>query len=122
MVFRERRPAGGERLLDPGPVQRDAIEVALDDHDPLPAADALERVREPVERLALAEQGALGRVQVLRVLARRERAAAEGDDAPPRVPDREHHAPAQQVVVAAGGACAREAGALRDLAPEARPP
>ena len=61
--------AGGERLLDARAVQRDAIEVALDHHDALAAGDAGERVGQPVEGLALAEHGALRRVQVLRLLA-----------------------------------------------------
>ena len=113
-------PQVASASLDTGAAQRDLVEVALDDHGAVAAPDRLERARQAVERLALVEDRRLRRVQVLRLLIRRDRAPAEAEHAAARVADREGHAPAQPVVVAARAARRQDAGGLAELHRDAR--
>jgi hypothetical protein len=83
-----------------GARERDPVEIALDEHLRGRRGGSPRAPRQAVERLALVEDRALGRVQVLRLLALGERATAEADDAAARVANREREATAQPVVVA----------------------
>jgi len=115
VLRRERRPTGGEGALHSAAHEGHEVEVALHDDGALAAADRLERIREPEEALAFAEHGALGSVQVLRLLAFPDGSAAEALDAPAHVANREGHTAAQAIVVAAGASLRDEPRLLRDL-------
>src|SRR5262249_8718686 len=88
--------------LEPRLPEREHVGVALDDHGALLLGDRGARAVEAVEQVALAEELALGRVDVLRaqrvVLA--ELPGLEPAYAPARVREREQQ-PAVEVVVAA---------------------
>src|SRR5206468_9774661 len=80
----EGRAERGHDLADPGLCERDHVEVTLDHDGAVGPADRVAREREAVERVALAEDGRLGGVEILgwRIAARRslgQDAAAEGD-------------------------------------------
>ena len=90
----ERGSHRGDDRLEPGLAQREHVGVALDDDRALLLRDRRARAVEPVEQVALAEQLALRRVDVLRaeriVLA--QPARLEPDDAAARVGEREEQA------------------------------
>jgi hypothetical protein len=98
----QRRPHRRHRLLDPGLVQREDVEVPLDDDRGAGPPDGVERGVQAVERLLLVEQRRLGRVDVLAVLDLGiQHAAAEADHALLPIDHRQHHAVAEKVVAAA---------------------
>ena len=100
----ERGAHRGDDRLEPGLVQREHVGVALDHDRALLLRDRRPRAVEAVEQVALAEELALGRVDVLGaqrvVLAQLPR--LEPAHAPARVGQREEQAPVE-VVVARGG-------------------
>ncbi len=96
-----RRAEGRHRVADALLGQGDDIHVALDHHDLVEVAILLPGLVESVEFLALVEDRSLRGVQVLRLVVA-EHPAAEGDDPPAAVADREHHAIAEAVVALAG--------------------
>lgn len=96
-----RRAEGRHRVADALLGQGDDIHVALDHHDLVEVAILLPGFVESVEFLALVEDRSLRGVQVLRLVVA-EHPAAEGDDPPAAVADREHHAIAEAVVALAG--------------------
>ena len=76
----------------------DDVDIAFD-HDQLRAVmRGLSRGREIVEIVALVKQRGFRRVQVFRLSVFLQRAAAERDDAAPRIRDRKHHAVAEAIV------------------------
>ena len=87
-----------DRLLDAGPHERQVVEVALDEHDAVVLADGLASFEEAVEQPLLREDRRLGRVQVLRLALRRERAAAESHRAPAVVAHDEDQPVAEAVI------------------------
>ncbi len=96
-----RRAEGRHRVADALLGQGDDIHVALDHHDLVEVAILLPGLVESVEFLALVEDRSLRGVQVLRLVVAKH-PAAEGDDPPAAVADREHHAIAEAVVALAG--------------------
>ena len=98
----ERRAHRRDDRLEPGLAQREHVGVALDDDRALLLRDRGARAVEPVEQVALAEELALGRVDVLRaqrvVLA--QLARLEAAHPPARVGQREEQAPVEVVVAA----------------------
>ena len=113
--------------LEPRLAEREHVGVALDDDRPLLLRDRRPRAVEPVEQVALAEELALGRVDVLRaqrvVLAQLARLEAAHPAA--RVGEREEQPP-REVVVAApvdepgGGELRRGEALLARLARQGR--
>ena len=95
----------GDDRLEPGLVQGEHVGVALDHDRALLLRDRRARAVEAVEQVALAEELALRRVDVLRaqriVLA--QLARLEPAHAPARVGQREEQAPVEVVVAAAVG-------------------
>jgi hypothetical protein len=115
VVRGERGATGGQPLPETRPAQRDLIEIALHHDRATAPADRLERRREAVECLALAEDRALGRVQVLGLLLGGDGTPPEAQHTTAHVLDREEHAASQPVVVTATLAPRDEARLLADL-------
>ena len=96
----QRRPHRGDDRREPRLPQREHVGVSLDDHAAVLLRDRLPRGVEPVEQVALAEQLALARVDVLRrqrvVVV--ELARLEAADAAAGVGEREHDPPLEVVV------------------------
>jgi hypothetical protein len=86
-----------DRLGDPRLPQRDHIGVALDQHQPPRPRRGRTREVGAVDERALVEQLRLGRVEVLGLVARRQRPRAEAEHVPLDVGEREHDPPAEAV-------------------------
>ena len=102
MMLGQRRSHRRDDRLEPGLPQRDHVGVALDHDRPVLLRDRRPSEVEAVENVALLEQLALGRVDVLplqRVVVV-ELARLEPDHPAARVGEREHQ-PRREVVVAA---------------------
>ena len=84
------------RPAQPGLVERDDVHVALGDDDVAAVADPGARAVERVEVPPLVEERRVARVEVLGLPVAQD-PAAEGDDAPSPVRDREHRPAAEEV-------------------------
>src|SRR5436190_20018760 len=73
------------------------VHVAFDDEDAARVTNGVSCQIEAVELFSLREDGCFGRVEVF-WLSGIQYAAAEADDAAPRIVDRKHHAVAEPVV------------------------
>ncbi len=91
---------GGDHVPVPELMGRNGVHVALDDHDLIPLADLLLGQIQAVDEGALVEDRGLGGVEVLGLTFAHD-PSAEADHPSFAVPDREHEAPAEAVVVAA---------------------
>ena len=102
VVRTEGGPARGHGRGHPGQVGGHDVGVALDDDDPVGAGDLPLGQVQPVEDLALVEDGGLGGVEVLGALVLlRELARPEADGGSGDVPDGPDEAAAEAVVDAA---------------------
>ena len=102
VVRAEGSPARGHGRGHPGQVGGHDVGVALDDDDPVGAGDLPLGQVQPVEDLALVEDGGLGGVEVLGALILlRELARPEADGGSGDVPDGPDEAAAEAVVDAA---------------------
>ena len=107
----QRRAERGHRRVT-GRIERDHVEIALRHvHGPRPL-DALARLGQPVEQLALAIVGGLRRVEILGAVAHG--ASAERDHLAARGGDREHDTVAEQRQQAAARA-REQAGAHQEV-------
>ena len=97
LLRRQGRPHRGDRVHEPRPLARDAVEVALDEEDRVLAADRLARAVEAVEELALREARGLRGVEVLGLFVA-EGARSEAEDLAARVADLDREAVAEPVV------------------------
>jgi len=98
LVRGECGPERGDRVLEPGLPQRGQVEVALD-HDRISlSADRILGLVEPVQVVPFDVRRSFRRVQVFR-LGVSQGAPAERDGPPGAVPDREHQAVPEAVVL-----------------------
>ncbi|MCY1520501.1 hypothetical protein D9M68_552810 [compost metagenome] len=97
MLGGARRAERGDRVREAELRQRDHVHVALGDERVAAVAEGGAGFVQAVELAALAEDGRLGRVQVLGLFVA-EHAPAEADALALDVADREHHAVAEAVV------------------------
>jgi len=100
MLRRERRAERCDHIVHAGVEHRYRIHVALDDDGPALLLDGAVRAVEAEEQLPLIEEDGLRCVEILRCRII-EDAAAEADDAPALIRNRDDHAPAEAVVEAA---------------------
>ena len=99
LLLGQRRAHLGDGLGHAGLMERDHVGVALDDHHPPGLGRRGAGHVLPVDDLALVEDLAVGRVEVLRLLVRLHRARAEAEDVALGVGERERHAPAEAIDV-----------------------
>ena len=91
----------GDQIGEPGLIGGDHIQIALDDHDLIFAADRFAGFVEAVEQVAFIEQHALRRVEVFGHVIGLDGACAKTGHFAALVADRENDAIAEAVVVAA---------------------
>ena len=75
----QRRPATGDHLGNARGVDADRVHVAFHQNGAVPFADPLLGAMEVVQDVALLVHRSLGRVEILRIVLRFERTAAEPD-------------------------------------------
>ncbi len=93
-----RRAERGDGVANPRLVQPHDVDVALDDQQARKLRTALAYFVEPVEFLALVEEGGFGRIEIL-WLAVADHPSAESDCPAARVTDRKHQPVTEAVIV-----------------------
>ena len=116
LPFGQRRARGRDDVLDARLVHLDHVGISLDQNAAVLLHDGPFGVIKSVEDVALVVDLRLGRVEVFGdFLVGAHRPAAEGGHAAADAVDREHHAAAEAVVIAARLALDRQAGADEEL-------
>jgi hypothetical protein len=95
--FGHRGAQRGHRIGEAGPGKRDHVHVAFHRHNRALAVGGAARQIEIVQHVALAEEGGVGRIEVLGRRIGRHGAATEGDDAAAAITDGKHDAIAEPV-------------------------
>ena len=102
----ERRHGLGDTVL----MQGDHVHIAFDNQQPRDLLVRLAHLPHAEQFAALVEQRRLGRVQIFRIVFRRQHASAESNGATASIEDRKHHPIAEAVVFSATLATGQHAG------------
>ena len=115
LLVAQGRPQSCHRIVDPGGMEGDHIEIALHDHSTVIPADGIGRLVQSEQVLAFFEQLRLRRVQILRFTAV-QAATTESDHPTLAIVDRHHHPMAEPVVEPIATLTGHhEAGSLQQL-------